>query len=211
MKLPRRFSLSLGALALGSSFLFTACQNAPEASEIPALAEAHDAAFVPVAERRTNGIMEQLDLANPQRAALVQRYVLNFMLETKAVNEGMDAPEDVKHPLLVDARETLYAGFEAASLTEEERLVILNGLSANHYRINCDAFEELVPNLTEEEKQYIHEQFADVTHEAILLNSGREKAELFIERRGRINNYLSRRGYDLKALSEARNARIKGN
>ena len=46
-------------------------------------------------------------------------------------------------------------------------------------------------------------------HEAILLNEGTAKGEAFHKMRGRINNYLSKRGYDLKKLSEERNARMK--
>lgn len=170
---------------------------------------AEDPAFAPVAERRTGGIMEALEFDDEARAARVRRIVRNFMVDTKNINEGSKVPDDAKRARLEQARATLFAGFEAEELDEEQRLTILNGLSANHYRINYDAFLNLVPDLTDEQKKYIHEQLADVCNEAILLNSGSEKGELFIHRRGRINNYLSDQGYDLKELSKARNARLR--
>lgn len=179
------------------------------AEELPEPVVAENPAFQPVAESRADEAIKPLDLKDAGRAARVRRYVLNFIIDAKNINEGSKVPENEKRGELEQARAALYAGFEAEKLDEEQRLVIKNGLSANHFRINYDAFLELVPNLTPEQKAYIHEQLAEVTHEAILLNSGSEKGELFVDRRGRINNYLSDQGYDLKALSVARNQRIR--
>lgn len=170
---------------------------------------AEDPAFAPVAKQRTEGIMKELEFGDADRVARVRRLVRNFMVDTKNINEGSKVPDDRKRSRLEQARATLYAGFDAEKLDDAQRLAIKNGLSANHYRINYDAFLNLVPDLTEEQKQYIHEQLADVCDEAILLNSGSAKGELFIDRRGRINNYLSKEGYDLKALSKERNERMK--
>lgn len=184
---------------------------APLSADPPALPEpvaAEDPAFEPVAERRTDGIMNQLDLDGEQ-APRVRRLVRNFMVDTKNINEGSKVPDDRKQARLEEARSTLFAGFDSEELSDEQRLAIKNGLSANHYKINYDAFLNLVPDLSEEQKKYIHEQLAEVCDEAILLNSGEAKGELFVNRRGRINNYLSDQGYDLKELSKERNARLR--
>lgn len=192
-------------LVLGSAGFHPAAS----AAELPTRLTAENPDFQPVAERRTDGILEDLTLQKAEQAPQIRRYVLNFIIRTKNINEGSTVPENQKRQELEKARTALYAGFDAVDLSDEQRLVIKNGLSANHYRINYDAFIDLVPDLTAKQKQYIHEQLAEVCHEAILLNSGSEKGEMFMKTRGRINNYLSDQGYDLKELSVARNARIR--
>lgn len=180
------------------------------AQEMPPAVTAEDPAIVAVAERRSSGMVEALKLEDADKSARIKQHVVNFIITLKNIHEGKDAPTgDAKQAELEKARDALYGGLDAEQLTEAQKLVIKNGLSANHYRINYDAFLNLVPTLTDEEKQYIHEQLAEVCERAILLNSGEAKGELFKNRRGRINNYLSERGYDLKALSEVRNARLR--
>lgn len=182
----------------------TAC-----AGTLPPPVMAEDPGFQPVGEGRAAGILRDLALKDSERAARIQRYVQNFIIGTKNINEGSNVPEGEKRPRLEAERAALYAGLEAEKLNAEERLVVLNGLSANYYRINYDAFVDLVPDLTDAQKAFIHEQLFDAFDEAILLNSGSAKGELFIKRRGRINNYLSEQGYDLRALSVARNERLR--
>jgi len=195
--------------ALALCLLLPGLAPADPETELPAPVAAEDPAFAPVAERRADGIMKDLDLDDPARAARVRRHVRNFIVETKNINEGSKVPEEDKQSRLEQARADLYSGFDAEKLDDTQRLAIKNGLSANHFRINYEAFLDLVPDLTDEQKAYIHDQLAEVCEEAILLNSGTEKGERFIKRRGRINNYLSDQGYDLKELSKQRNERIR--
>lgn len=94
----------------------------------------------------------------PRVRLRVQRCVRNFIIGTKNINEGSQVLEAEKRGRLEPERVALYAGFEAEGLDAGERLVGLNRLSANYYRIN---------------------------------------------------NILSEKGYDLKALSVSRNERIR--
>jgi Protein of unknown function (DUF3826) len=180
------------------------------AAEMPAAVVAEDSANNAVAEKRSSGIMETLKLADKDQAARVKRHIVNFILTLKNIHEGKNAPQgDAKKEALVKARGELYAGLEAEKLTTEQQEVVKNGLSANHFKINYDAFLGLIPKLTDEEKKYIHDQLATGFDEAVLLNEGTAKGDVFHKLRGRINNYLAKRGYDLKQLSIERNARTK--
>jgi hypothetical protein len=196
------FSLLLAIAALA------AMPSKATAQPMPPAVVAEDPANNAVAEKRSSGIMATLKLSDVEQAARVKQYIVNFILTLKNVYEGKNPPAgDAKRAALLKAREALYAGMNVEKLTAEQQLVVKNGLSANHFKINYDAFIDLVPKLTDEEKTYIHTQLAEVCDEAVLLNVGTEKGELFHKTRGRINNYLSKRGYDLKALSVERNAR----
>lgn len=177
---------------------------------MPPAVVAEDPANNAVAEKRSSGILATLDLADSSQAALVKRHIVNFILTLKNIHEGKDPlVGEAKREALLAARGEFYNGLASEELTAEQTLVVKNGLSANHFRINYDAFLHLVPNLTDEEKSYIHAQLAEVCDEAVLLNSGGAKGERFHKRRGRINNYLSQRGYDLKELSKVRNERLR--
>jgi hypothetical protein len=199
-----RVLLLAAALTVASQWIATS------APEIPQAVVAEDSANNAVAEKRSSGILETLKLVDKEQAARVKRYIVNFILTLKNIHEGKSAPQgDAKTAALVKARGELYAGLEAEKLTTQQQEVVKNGLSANHFKINYDAFLDLVPKLTDEEKTYIHDQLASVFDEAILLNEGTAKGEAFHKVRGRINVYLSKRGYDLKQLSIERNARMK--
>ena len=165
--------------------------------------------FTTVAEGRAEGIVKSLELGDVEKTARVKRDIVNFIIRVKNVHEGPEVSEEEKRPRLDEARRLLYAGFDTEKLTDGQRLIIKNGLCANHFKINYDSFLELVPKLTADQKTYIHKEFAEVCDEAILLNSGTEKGALFVKRRGRVNTYLSKQGYDLKALSIERNERNK--
>ncbi len=180
------------------------------AQELAPAVEAERPESIALAAKRAAGMMEELNLADADKAARVRRHIENFIVTLKNLHEGENPPAgEAKREALLAARKALYDGLDVEGLADEQKLVIKNGLSANHFRINYDAFLFLVPTLTDEEKKYIHDQLAEVCDEAILLNSGTAKGAMFEKRRGRINVYLSQRGYDLKKLSEVRNAKLR--
>ncbi len=201
-------SLAVLSALIGLAFSTAGC--AQNARPQPVAVTADNPAFAPVAEKRVAGIMSTLALSDAAQAARVKQHVLNFMVTTKNAYEG-NAPltGDALRAALVQARTTLYAALDAEKLTDDQLVTIKNGLSANHFAINYNAFVDLIPALTDEEKTYIRTQLATAFDEAILLNEGSEKGALFHKVRGRINNYLSQRGYDLKQLSVERNERNK--
>lgn len=176
----------------------------------PAPVAAEDPANNAVAEKRASGIMDTLKLSDAKQAARVKQHIVNFVISIKNIHEGKNAPAgEAKDAALAKARTELYAGLNAEKLTPEQQVVVKNGLSANHYKINYDAFVDLVPTLTAEEKTYIAEQLTTAFDAAVILNEGTAKGEVFHKVRGKINIYLSKRGYDLKKLSIERNERNK--
>ncbi len=193
-------ALFLSATALPSTSVAAPAAPTPVVADIPAHAT--------VAEKRASGIMATLKLADTGQAARVKQHIVNFMLTTKAAYEGKTPlTGDALQQALVKARTELYAALNAEKLTADQQVIIKNGLSANHYKINYDAFLNLIPKLTDEEKIYIHKQLITAFDDAVILNEGEAKGQVFHKVRGRINNYLSKRGYDLKQLSIERNER----
>ena len=67
----------------------------------------------------------------------------------------------------------------------------------------------MIPKLTEEEKEQIMIWLVEAREYAIDGGSSKEKHGWFKKYKGRINNYLSARGYDLKKEEDAWRVRLR--
>ena len=82
-------------------------------------------------------------------------------------------------------------------------------MTYNVVRVTYDAQLDMIPTLTDEEKQQILIWLKEARELAIDAESSKKKHEVFGRYKGRINNYLSRRGYDLTKEREAWYERVK--
>ena len=76
-------------------------------------------------------------------------------------------------------------------------------------RVTYEAQCDMIPTLKEEEKQQIMAWLIEAREIAIDAESSKKKHEVFGKYKGRINNYLSKRGYDLTKEREAWYERVK--
>lgn len=96
-----------------------------------------------------------------------------------------------------------------AIISEEQVDQVKDGLTYNVAPNTYNAFLDMIPNLTDEEKEQIHIWLNEAREHAIDGGSSREKHNWFGKYKGRINNYLSHRGYDLKKLGDEWHERLK--
>lgn len=68
---------------------------------------------------------------------------------------------------------------------------------------------DMIPTLTNEEKKQIFAWLKEAREYALDAESSNKKHEVFGKYKGRINNYLSKRGYDLVKEREEWYKRIK--
>jgi hypothetical protein len=73
------------------------------------------------------------------------------------------------------------------------------------YKAYCD----MIPTLTTEEKEQIMAWLVEAREYAIDAESSNKKHETFNKYKGRINNYLSKRGYDIQKEREEWEKRVK--
>jgi len=76
-------------------------------------------------------------------------------------------------------------------------------------KVTFDATLDMIPSLKEEEKTQILAWLKEGREFALDAESSNKKHEAFGKYKGRINNYLSKRGYDLVKEREGWYARIK--
>lgn len=94
-------------------------------------------------------------------------------------------------------------------IPEEKIDQVKDGLTYNVLNVTYGATLDMIPSLTEEEKDQIYVWLVEAREHAIDGGSSREKHGWFGKYKGRINNYLSARGYDLQAERKAWEERLK--
>lgn len=94
-------------------------------------------------------------------------------------------------------------------ITEEHIDQVKDGLTYNVCPNTYAGYIDMIPDLSEEEKEKILIWLIEAREHAIDAGSSKKKHGWFGKYKGRINNYLSKRGYDLNKLSKEWHERLK--
>lgn len=86
----------------------------------------------------------------------------------------------------------------SAQLTNEQVDLVKNGMTYNVLPITYKAYQEEILTLTDEQKKQILVWLTEAREHAMDAESSDKKHAWFGKYKGRINNYLSAAGYDLK-------------
>ncbi len=103
-------------------------------------------------------------------------------------------------------------GFDAdlsIYLTADEIVTVKDVMTYNVVKVTSDAYSDMIPRLTAEEKAQIVAWLKEARELAIDAENSNKKHETFKKYKGRINNYLSKRGYDISKEREAWGERVK--
>lgn len=125
--------------------------------------------------------------------------------EKKALTEATEAKKDSK----------LYRshfGFIAdlsIYLNDEEIEKVKDVMTFGVVKVTIDAYNDMIPTLKEEEKIQILAWLKEGRELAMDAESSNKKHETFKKYKGRINNYLSKRGYDIAKEREAWAERLR--
>lgn len=193
-----------------------------------------DAEYVQSIEGRAQKIVDKLGLADADAAASVRNIIANRYFELNdiyaeydaavaAVKEGSLASE-LKNNIIDGAKKVadskLYRShfaFPAALsiyLTDAQVEAVKDGMTYGVVNVTYTAYCDMLPRLTDEEKAQIMAWLREARELAMDASNSDNKHKVFGNYKGRINNYLSARGYDLTAEREEWQKRIdarKGN
>jgi hypothetical protein len=191
--------------AIFASLSFVLCAAALSAGEPGKAAQDADATYARTIEKRVADILAVLDLSDSAKSAqahdlLVARY--------RALRDWHDAND----PKLKNAtperaaqiKASLKAGHDeflaslSAVLTPAQVERVKDQMTYNKVNVTYDAYFEIVPNLTEQQKQRMLELLKEAREEAMDAGSAEEKSAVFNRFKGKINNYLAAEGHDLK-------------
>lgn len=159
-------------------------------------------------QQRSTRIVEPLGLEDPAQHQRVVDLVANQYHRLKDIHASRDqlvaaAGDDKTAALDAYHREVVgqHRKFCAQLLAELEAGQvdqIKDGMTYGVVPHTYAAYLQLLPDLSEEQRRYIHANLLEAREFAMDAGSSEEKHAWFGKYKGRINNYLSKAGYDLK-------------
>lgn len=109
----------------------------------------------------------------------------------------------------LNARHTAFIKAISEQLPSEAVEAVKDGMTYRVMPITYAAYLDMLPGLTTEQRGRIMEWLREARELAMDEGSSNAKHAVFGKYKGRINNYLSAQGYDLKKETEAWQLRIK--
>lgn len=169
---------------------------------------------------RAAKIVNNMQLFDSQKAARVQQIIVVQYYQLSKIHDTRDAAlEEVKK--LKDkkkegARQVIESETEAklykrhaaylaalsTELTQAQINEVKDGMTYGVLQRTYGAYLELLPDLTDEQKRYIYKCLVEAREFAMDAGSSKAKHGWFGKYKGRINNYLSKQGIDMKKAEE---------
>lgn len=207
--------------------LIAACA-AFEMSAVDLKSDGRDPEYVNSIIGRTRKIVDNLNLDNDSVATQVTNIIANRYFKLNDIYETRDAKiKFAKDSLEGEAKkaEINLAGKEADAalyrchfefpadlslfLTPEQIEAVKDGMTYGVVKVTYDSYVDMIPSLTDEEKHQILAWLIEARELAVDAENSKKKHETFGKYKGRINNYLTARGYDMNAEREAWYERVK--
>ena len=171
--------------------------------------DGRDSAYVESIVNRSQKIVDGLQLDDKKTARNVRNIIANryFLLNDihSKYDKNQQAERDAelyKHHFELVSSLSLY-------LTDEQIDVVKDGMTFGRLKRDYQATQDMIPTLSDFEKQQILIWLKEAREYAMDAADSKGKHFWFDKYRGRTNNWLSGRGYDLKKERDAWMKRIE--
>ena len=188
-----------------------------------------DPQYVESIVKRSQKIVDKLGLTDVKVAEDVRNVIANRYFELNDIYEVRDAKvKKIKESRLSGAAKddalkaaeyekdaALYRSHFAYPanlslfLDEKQIEVVKDGMTYGVVKVTYDATIDMIPSLKEEEKAQIYAWLIEAREFALDAENSDKKHAAFGKYKGRINNYLVKRGYDLTIEREEWYKRVK--
>lgn len=187
-----------------------------------------DSEYVDAIIKRSAKIVEKLDIADTDVYNNVTKIIANRYFELNDIYEKRDvAIKKAKEILQDEAKDVaikiaqndadaaLYRSHFAFPanlllwLTDKQIDGVKDGMTYNVVHVTYTAQLDMIPTLKDEEKKQIYAWLLEAREFAIDAENSNKKHAAFGKYKGRINNYLSKRGYNLTKEREGWAKRVK--
>ena len=169
----------------------------------------------PALLQRAGRIVDALSLSDAAQSERVREIIARQYADLRPVHEardaalrGADGDEAVIKRARTEAQARLselhyaYLGRLAAELDPIQADRVKDGMTYGVMPNTLRVYQQMLPNLTPEQKARIHAWLVEAREFAMDGGSSEEKHGVFGKYKGRINNYLAAAGYDLKAAEK---------
>lgn len=202
---------------------------AATASAVELKSEGRDPSYVQTILQRSQKIVDRLELTDADKAEAVRNIIANRYFELNDIYEARDrrlaavkeqglegeAKRAATELATLEADSRLYRSHFAFPetlalyLTPAEVEAVKDGMTYGVLMVTYDSTLDMIPTLTDEEKAQIKAWLTEARELAMDAESSHKKHGVFGKYKGRINNYLAQRGYDLTAERAAWYKRIE--
>lgn len=178
--------------------------------------EGRDPAYVESIVKRSQKIVDKLELTDTVAAREVTTIIANRYFKLNDIYETRDAKVKLaKETLTGDAKQEAVKAAEAEKdaalyrthfafpadlslyLDAKQIDAVKDGMTYGVVMVTYKATVDMIPTLKEEEKAQIMAWLVEAREFAMDAENSNKKHAAFGKYKGRINNYLSKRGYDL--------------
>lgn len=210
---PVLAGLALGFLALTGSAFTAAAQEL----------SAEEAAYVKVTNERADKIVATLGISDAGKSLRVRDLIAQQYRDLSRIQDGRDAAIEIAEKQANGEEAAAAASIDklrkkadkaiarlhkqylkklSRELSSEQVDQVKDGMTYGVAPLTYKAFQDMLPSLTEEQKSVIWDYLVEAREKAMYGGSSEEKHHVFGDYKGKINNYLSAQGYDLKKASK---------
>jgi hypothetical protein len=165
------------------------------------------AAYTKAITQRAAKIVTPLGITDAASAEKVQAIIVQQYRDLNAIHEGQIEQEE-KTAQLKKLHEAFLAKL-STQLNAEQIDKVKDGMTYSVLTVTYTAYQDMIPTLTDSQKTKIHEWLKEAREQAMDQGSSEDKHKVFGKYKGRINNYLSAEGYDLKQEEKAWQERLR--
>jgi hypothetical protein len=179
---------------------FTAVNN----SQSQSIAELH---YDSVVRERSSKILAAIPFSDEHQKLQAQEILVQQYKQLNNLQETIQSDSIRKSEL-----KKLHAIFLkqlSNALSESQIEQVKDGMTYRVFPITMAAYEDMLPSLTQEQKTQIYNWLKEARELAMDEGSSNKKHAMFGKYKGRINNYLSAQGYDMKKESKEWEERLK--
>lgn len=172
-------------------------------------------------DKRAEKIVDELQFMDSNKVERVKKLIVIQYYQLSKIHDVRDAKkealkdiegeekEKAKEQIKLETEAALYNQHAAyisslsAELTQDQIKIVKDGMTYGVFERTYTGYLTLLPDLTEEQKKYIYRNLAEAREFAMDAGSSKAKHAWFGKYKGRINNYLSDEGYNLKQAEQA--------
>lgn len=195
------------------------------------IAQQHlDPEYIKVTNERATKIVAKLALGNAEKEKAVTDVIAQQFRDLSEIQDGRDAEikkikEDTslskekqnekidklkaKADQSIEKLHKAYLKKLGKQLSEDKITEVKDGMTYGVLPITYAGYQDMLPALTKEQKEYIYNALVEAREHAMDGGSSKEKHGWFGKYKGRINNYLSKQGYDLNKESADWHKRVE--
>lgn len=198
---------------------------------VTSIAQQHlDPEYIKVTNERATKIVAKLALGNTEKEKAVTDIIAQQFRDLSEIQDGRDAEikkikEDTslskekqnekidklkaKADQSIEKLHKAYLKKLGKQLSEDKITEVKDGMTYGVLPITYAGYQDMLPALTKEQKEYIYNALVEAREHAMDGGSSKEKHGWFGKYKGRINNYLSKQGYDLNKESADWHKRVE--